>query len=245
VIQDAVLAGIAREVAAARANGDVDLIFNVIHTLGGGTGSGLGTLLLQSLQSAYPAHIVMSTAVFPSPKVTETVVEPYNAMLSLGMMRREGFPVLAFDNEVLYDVCIRQLGITMPTFGNLNTIIAGAMVGLFAPVMAGQATALRVVHGMMQNRPLTKVNKPGFGIAAWVTRLTHQLFLTLVGVRIERDVDFQQNGFATGGRKRPKRMHPRQHALHTTRGVPLSSRAPRCPEGTPGGVSHFTNDGGR
>jgi tubulin beta len=158
-IRDTVLAGIAREVDEARANGDVDLIFNVIHTLGGGTGSGLGTLLLQSLKTIYPQHIVMSTAVLPSPRVSDTVVEPYNAMLSLGMMRREGYPVLAFDNEVLLDVCIRQLGITMPTYRIVNRIITGAMVGLFAPVMAGQATALRVVHGMMQNRRLTKVNK--------------------------------------------------------------------------------------
>jgi hypothetical protein len=188
VIQDAVLAGIAREVAAARVNGDVDLIFNVIHTLGGGTGSGLGTLLLNSLKIIYPQHIVMSTSVLPSPRVSETVVESYNAMLSLAKMRQGGLPVLAFDNEVLYGMCIRLLSITVPTFGNLNTIIAGTMVGLFAPVMAGQATALRVLHRMMQNRPLTQVNKargkPESGIAAWITSLTHQLFV--IGRRSHR-----------------------------------------------------------
>merc|ERR1719231_1100464 len=40
--------------------------FNMTHSLGGGTGSGMCTF-----------------SVFPSPKVSDTVVEPYNCVLSV------------------------------------------------------------------------------------------------------------------------------------------------------------------
>ena len=39
------------------------------HSLGGGTGSGMGTLILSKLREEYPDRIISSYAVIPSPKV--------------------------------------------------------------------------------------------------------------------------------------------------------------------------------
>lgn len=50
--------------------------------LGGGTGSGLGALLLSKIKEEYPDRMLATFSVYPSPKVSETVVEPYNAVLS-------------------------------------------------------------------------------------------------------------------------------------------------------------------
>jgi tubulin beta len=41
----------------------------MFHSLGGGTGSGLGTLLLSKIREEYPDRIVMAISVVPSPKV--------------------------------------------------------------------------------------------------------------------------------------------------------------------------------
>merc|ERR1711910_82204 len=57
--------------------------FQPTHSLGGGTGSGMGTLLISKIREEYPDRIMNSYSVVPSPKVSDTVVEPYNATLSV------------------------------------------------------------------------------------------------------------------------------------------------------------------
>ncbi|ELK02899.1 Tubulin beta-3 chain [Pteropus alecto] len=57
--------------------------FQLTHSLGGGTGSGMGTLLISKVREEYPDRIMNTFSVVPSPKVSDTVVEPYNATLSI------------------------------------------------------------------------------------------------------------------------------------------------------------------
>ncbi|MCL7045954.1 hypothetical protein MKW94_008644 [Papaver nudicaule] len=57
--------------------------FQVCHSLGGGTGSGMGTLLISKIREEYPDRMMLTFSVFSSPKVSDTVVEPYNATLSV------------------------------------------------------------------------------------------------------------------------------------------------------------------
>eukprot|EP00983_Pelagomonas_calceolata_P083257 1156124-Pelagomonas_calceolata.AAC.1 len=57
--------------------------FQVCHSLGGGTGSGMGTLLISKIREEYPDRMMLTFSVVPSPKVSDTVVEPYNATLSV------------------------------------------------------------------------------------------------------------------------------------------------------------------
>jgi len=45
--------------------------FQLAHSLGGGTGSGLGTLLISKIREEYPDRIMNSFSVVPSPKVRE------------------------------------------------------------------------------------------------------------------------------------------------------------------------------
>ena len=43
--------------------------FQLAHSLGGGTGSGLGTLLISKIREEYPDRIMTTFSVVPSPKV--------------------------------------------------------------------------------------------------------------------------------------------------------------------------------
>lgn len=54
-----------------------------MHSIGGGTGSGLGCLLLDKIREEYPDRIISTFTIIPSPKVSDTVVEPYNATMSI------------------------------------------------------------------------------------------------------------------------------------------------------------------
>ena len=74
--------------------------FQITHSLGGGTGSGMGTLLISKIREEYPDRIMMTFSVCPSPKVSDTVVEPYNATLSVHQLVENADEVMVLDNEV-------------------------------------------------------------------------------------------------------------------------------------------------
>ena len=43
--------------------------FQLCHSLGGGTGSGMGTLLISKIREEYPDRMMLTFSVVPSPKV--------------------------------------------------------------------------------------------------------------------------------------------------------------------------------
>ncbi|GMH48120.1 hypothetical protein TrLO_g14261 [Triparma laevis f. longispina] len=103
--------------------------FQITHSMGGGTGAGMGTLLVSKIREEYPDRIMSTYSVIPSPKVSDTVVEPYNATLSVHQLVENADQCFALDNEALYDICFRTLKLTTPTYGDLNHLIAAAITG--------------------------------------------------------------------------------------------------------------------
>lgn len=53
----------------------VSIGFQITHSLGGGTGAGMGTLLISKIREEYPDRMMATYSVVPSPKVSDTVVE--------------------------------------------------------------------------------------------------------------------------------------------------------------------------
>ena len=53
-------------------------------------------------------------------QVSDTVVEPYNATLSVHQLVENTDETYCIDNEALYDICFRTLKLTTPTYGDLN-----------------------------------------------------------------------------------------------------------------------------
>ena len=104
--------------------------FQMCHSLGGGTGSGMGTLLISKIREEYPDRMMCTFSVVPSPKVSDTVVEPYNATLSVHQLVENADECFILDNEALYDICFRTLKLTNPSFADLNHLISGVMSGI-------------------------------------------------------------------------------------------------------------------
>lgn len=59
--------------------------------------------------------MLVGYSVFPSPQVSESIVEPYNAMLATQYHIESTDMLVCFDNEALYDICTRSLKISLPT----------------------------------------------------------------------------------------------------------------------------------
>jgi tubulin beta len=74
--------------------------------------------------------MMLTFSVVPSPKVSDTVVEPYNATLSVHQLVENADECMVLDNEALYDICFRTLKLTTPTFGDLNHLISAVMSGV-------------------------------------------------------------------------------------------------------------------
>ncbi|RYO97525.1 hypothetical protein DL764_007290 [Monosporascus ibericus] len=104
--------------------------FQLTHSLGGGTGAGMGTLLMSKIREEYPDRIMATYSIIPSPKVSDTVVEPYNATLSLHQLVENADETFCIDNEALYDICQRTLKLPQPSYGDLNHLVSTAMSGI-------------------------------------------------------------------------------------------------------------------
>ncbi|CAI6085636.1 unnamed protein product [Clonostachys chloroleuca] len=104
--------------------------FQVTHSIGGGTGAGMGTLLLAKVREEYPDRMMATFSVMPSAKVSEVVVEPYNATLSVHQLVENADQTFCLDNEALIDICQRTLKLASPSYGDLNHLVALVMSGI-------------------------------------------------------------------------------------------------------------------
>ena len=106
--------------------------FQLTHSLGGGTGSGMGTLLLSKIKEEFPDRMIMTYSVFPSSNASDTVTEPYNTTLSVNQLLENVDEVVVLDNEALRDICMQSLNLKAPTFADMNELVSKAMSGITA-----------------------------------------------------------------------------------------------------------------
>mmetsp|Transcript_29545 Transcript_29545/g.70280 ORF Transcript_29545/g.70280 Transcript_29545/m.70280 type:complete len:382 (+) Transcript_29545:296-1441(+) len=104
--------------------------FQICHSLGGGTGGGMGTLLISKIREEYPDKMMLTFSVIPSPQVSDCVVEPYNATLSMHWLVENADATVCLDNEALYRICTRLLKQAAPPFSELNHVVAHVMSGV-------------------------------------------------------------------------------------------------------------------
>lgn len=104
--------------------------FQLTHSLGGGTGSGLGTLILTKLKDEFYDKIISTFSVVPSPSISNTVVEPYNCTLSVHKLLEFSGITFCFDNEALFKITSDVMKEDKPSFNSLNTLISSVMSGI-------------------------------------------------------------------------------------------------------------------
>lgn len=162
--------------------------FQLCHSLGGGTGSGMGTLIISKIKEEFPDRIMNTYSVVPSPKVSDTVVEPYNSTLSVHQLVENTDETFCIDNEALYDICFQTLKLANPAYGDLNHLVSMCMSGVTTCLrFPGQLNAdLRKLAVNMVPFPRLHFFMPGFAPltargsqsyrALTVPELTQQMF---------------------------------------------------------------------
>lgn len=75
----------------------------MLHSIAGGTGSGLGSYLLERLNDRFPKKLIQTYSVFPNnTEVSDVVVQPYNSMLSLKRLTTNADSVVT----TLFFICL-------------------------------------------------------------------------------------------------------------------------------------------
>ena len=80
--------------------------------------------MICKIREEFPDRIMSTYSIVPSPKVSEVVVEPYNAVLSVHQLVENSDMTFCFDNEALYDICFKTLKLRTPTHMDLNHLIS-------------------------------------------------------------------------------------------------------------------------
>jgi len=104
--------------------------FMMYNAVGGGTGSGLGCLLLERLSVEYGKKSKLNFCIWTSPNLSNCVVEPYNSVLATHSLLEHTDVAVLLDNEAAYDITKYFLDIGKPTYVNLNRLLAQVISSL-------------------------------------------------------------------------------------------------------------------
>jgi len=106
--------------------------FVVNHSVGGGTGSGLGALMLEHIAVDFRKKSKLGFEAHPSPTISTCVVEPYNALLTTHWLLDHTEISVLLDNEAMYEICQKHLDIKRPSYDALNRLVAKAVSSMTA-----------------------------------------------------------------------------------------------------------------
>ncbi|CAD7949526.1 unnamed protein product [Amoebophrya sp. A25] len=154
--------------------------FFLFHSFGGGTGTGLGVEVLDTLRDQFSKKVIMQPLVYPSQDYVSSVVEPYNCLFAQAYTRENIDLAMVLDNQAAYRMCRENLKVKHPTFLHLNRIIAqmvsAATTSLRFPTQLN-ATLDEVVTNMV---PEVKFRYPILSLSPvrHPTRAKHENFTT-------------------------------------------------------------------
>lgn len=99
----------------------------IFHGLGGGTGSGMGSLYALKAKEEYPKQFLSTFSVIPSSKISDCIVEPYNFVLANRVLNEFCDAVIFMDNDALIELYFREFGISEVLIRQMNHFIGSAM----------------------------------------------------------------------------------------------------------------------
>jgi tubulin alpha len=154
--------------------------FLIFHSFGGGTGSGFGSLLLERLSTDYGKKCKLEFAVYPAPRVSTAVVEPYNAVLSTHSTIENSDCTFLVDNEAVYDICRRNLDIPRPSFEHLNRLIAQVVSSITSSLRFDGALNVDLNEFQTNLVPYPRIHYPLISYAPVISaaRSSHESFKT-------------------------------------------------------------------
>ncbi|XP_077588269.1 tubulin alpha-1C chain-like isoform X2 [Stigmatopora nigra] len=134
--------------------------FLVFHSFGGGTGSGFTSLLMERLSVDFGKKSKLEFSIYPAPRVSTAVVEPYNSILTTHTTLEHSDCAFMVDNEAIYDICNRNLDIERPTYTNLNRLISQIVSSITASLRFDGALNVDLTEFQTNLVPYPRIHFP-------------------------------------------------------------------------------------
>ncbi|KAG8226928.1 hypothetical protein J437_LFUL004646 [Ladona fulva] len=134
--------------------------FFIFHSFGGGTGSGFTALLMERLTEDYGKKSKLEFAIYPAPQVSTAVVEPYNSILTTHNTMEHSDCAFMVDNEAIYDICRRKLGIERPSYTHLNRLISQVVSSITASLRFDGALNVDLTEFQTNLVPYPRIHFP-------------------------------------------------------------------------------------
>lgn len=110
----------------------------LMHSISGGTGSGMGSFLLENLNDAFPKKLIQTYSVFPNlvlfvssvhskENASDVVVQAYNSIPTMRRLIQHADSVVVLDNASLNSIATDRLHLSNPSMSQINSIISTVM----------------------------------------------------------------------------------------------------------------------
>lgn len=103
-----------------------------LHSLAGGTGSGLGTRVSELCEDEFSECFTTNIMVAPH-HFGEVVVQHYNALLCLSKVQAASKSLILLENEMAQVLCKQMRGIERPALSDLNIVLSNHIVPILLP----------------------------------------------------------------------------------------------------------------
>ncbi|KAE8892714.1 hypothetical protein PF005_g4508 [Phytophthora fragariae] len=126
----------------------------VMHSLGGGTGSGLGCRVLESMRDTYSKAYIVTASVAPSWTRGDSPLQNYNAVLTLRCLQEIADAVIYKDNDELLRTAAYWKAVAQEKVGTdsmnqrvslveMNSMAATDLAGMLFPLALGDSSLNR------------------------------------------------------------------------------------------------------
>lgn len=92
-----------------------------LHSIAGGTGSGLGSYMLERMNDRFPKKLIHTYSVFGTDDV---VVNPYNSLLTMRRLTQNADSVVVLDNGALSRIVADRMHVQEPSFQQTNQLVS-------------------------------------------------------------------------------------------------------------------------
>ena len=115
---------------------------------------------MERLSVDYGKKSKLEFAVYPAPQVATAVVEPYNSILTTHTTLEHSDCAFMVDNEAIYDICKRNLGIERPSYINLNRLISQVVSSITASLRFDGALNVDLTEFQTNLVPYPRIHFP-------------------------------------------------------------------------------------
>merc|ERR1712223_1845382 len=144
--------------------------FLVVHSMGGGSGSGFTSLLQEEITMEYGKKSKLQFSIYPAPKMGTSVVEPYNTVLTTHTAMDYVDCSFLVDNEAVYEICNKKLDIESPTYVDLNRLISQVISSVTASLRFDGALNVDLNDFQTNLVPYPRIHFP---VASYAPLLSH------------------------------------------------------------------------